>query len=579
MKWEFLWGGVWIKCQEKNNVYLSRRFNEPSLEAIYLTNDFGELWGKPERNQDMKFRLHGDDVEYQTTVREYVDENELPIHMLDNSLYSTLLPPMSCKMIMEWCKENVKNEDSVKELIVGTEKIQVKNGRVYQEIFGKMISCEMNAVNISNKQYEKMTTTRFHWEFNPPFRPERMRLAVEKTCKDSKPAVKRCLNRLFLQFNQSEDSIESEYGSYQFDDYLIAHHENDLACKVMDNYYSIQSVGWTKMDPMTNFRIEKRRKNGHSSAIIMARGEKYMLIFDSGGGASGQPPVVIKPERYHKILNSMEEQFRNSSMRALFDALDEIQIDVREFICSDDSESLLPDSHKEKIMEIYHKVTHPSHYMLTRIQQFLPALLEKYKECEVRMANQETLLPKRLCRNVAETIENGLNIPLSQRRMCPNFKQLIHFIHDNQSWDIGESKDSSQCHICLESCSITLNHCGSAKACLKCWVDTLVETSMKCPFCRNEVMGGQLKCTSQSTSPKNKMETQKNKKRKRFRSAGDVLDVIKNQYSDITLDTVNSSRKWYTILVRSGILDISDMPECGTSEHNLIDALSQFKVL
>ncbi len=75
------------------------------------------------------------------------------------------------------------------------------------------------------------------------------------------------------------------------------------------------------------------------------------------------------------------------------------------------------------------------------------------------------------------------------------------------------------------------------------------------------------------------METQKNKKIKRFRSAGDVLDVIKNQYSDITLDTVNSSRKWYTILVRSGILDISDMPECGTSEHNLIDALSQFKVL
>jgi hypothetical protein len=60
----------------------------------------------------------------------------------------------------------------------------------------------------------------------------------------------------------------------------------------------------------------------------------------------------------------------------------------------------------------------------------------------------------------------------------------------------------------LSDC-IALDHCGSAKVCFKCWVDTLVETS---PFCRNEVMGGQLKCAP-STSPKNKPETQSPKKK------------------------------------------------------------------
>jgi hypothetical protein len=60
MKWEFTWGGVWIKCQQKNNIHLNRRLHEPSLEALYLTNDLGELWGNLEESQDMKFRLHGD---------------------------------------------------------------------------------------------------------------------------------------------------------------------------------------------------------------------------------------------------------------------------------------------------------------------------------------------------------------------------------------------------------------------------------------------------------------------------------------------------------------------------------------
>lgn len=579
MKWEFTWGGCWIKCQQKNNIHLNRRLHEPSLEALYLTNDLGELWGNLEENQDMKFRLHGDDMTYQTSVRPCVDDDELPIHMLDNSLYTILLPPRSCRMIKCWCDDEKGKSSVVKELTVGTELIQVKKGKVYQELLGKMIPCKMKGVNISNKQYENITRTRFHWEFNPPFRREKMRMAVSKLCKDSTPSERRCLNRMFLQFKESEDSIESEYGSYQFDDFLVAHDKNELACKVMDNYHSIPSSGWQKLEPMTNFRIEQRRKEGHSSAYIMSRGEKYMLIFDSGGGASGQPAVVIRPERYNKILNSIEEQFRNSSMRALIDALDDIGVDVSDFIHTADSESLLPEVHREQIMDMYHRVTHPSHYMLTRIQQFLPALLEKYKECEVRMSNEEHLLPKRLCRSIAETIETGLDIPLSQRRVCSTFKQLIHFIHDNQSWDIGESLERNVCNICLSPDCITLNHCGSAKACLKCWVDTLVETSMKCPFCRLEVRGGQLKCSAPSSSPKNKVETQSHKKRKRFRSAGDVLDVIKNEYSDITLDTVNSTRKWYTILVRSGILDISEMPECGTREHNLMDALGEFKVL
>ena len=579
MNWEFSWGGVWIKCHEKNNLHLNRRLHEPSLESLYLTTELGELWGTLEKNQNMKFRLHGDDVESQTTVRPCPPDDELPCCMLDNSFYTVLLPPESARQMMEYRDEAITTTRTDNELTVGTELIRVNQGQVYQEIFGKMVSCELNGVNISNQQYENMTRTRFKWEFNPPFRSEKMRVAVQKTGEELSHRVRRELNRLFVQFKESEESMETEYGSYQFDDFLVAHDKSELACKVMDVYHSIPSEGWQRMDPMTNFRIEKRRKDGHSSAYLMARGQRYMLIFDSGGGASGQPPVLIRPERYNKILNSIEEQFRTISMRALCDALDEIGVDVCEFIRSDDLESLLPKGAREKIMHIHHRVTHPSHYMLTRIQQFLPALLEKYKECEVRLSNEEQLLPKRLCRSIAETIETGLDVPLSQRRLCPTFKELIHFIHENQSWEMGEALETSNCHICLSSDCLTLNHCGSAKACLKCWVDTLVETSMKCPFCREEVRGGRLKCTVPSLSPKNQSKTPVRKRRRRFRSAGDVLDVIQNQYSEITFETVNSTRKWYTIFVRSGILAISDMPECGAVEHNLMDVLSEFKVL
>ena len=121
-----------------------------------------------------------------------------------------------------------------------------------------------------------------------------------------------------------------------------------------------------------------------------------------------------------------------------------------------------------------------------------------------------------------------------------------------------------------------LHHCGSAVACLKCWVDTLVETKTHCPFCRQPVENGQL-VYRETTQPSPKKR--KTKKRARFNSADDVLTVLRQDDPDITLTTVKTMRKWFTILVRKQILDLTQLPAQSLTEKNLTTALTEFQVL
>ena len=65
---------------------------------------------------------------------------------------------------------------------------------------------------------------------------------------------------------------------------------------------------------------------------IMVRGHQYVIVFDSGSGASGQPPVIIRPLRYERILTSIEENFGRARLKKLYNSLEEIGCNPRLFM-------------------------------------------------------------------------------------------------------------------------------------------------------------------------------------------------------------------------------------------------------
>ena len=153
-----------------------------------------------------------------------------------------------------------------------------------------------------------------------------------------------------------------------------------------------------------------------------------------------------------------------------------------------------------------------------------------------------------------------------------DFSELIHFIRDKQCWTIKSGND--KCDIC-QSDAIVLGHCGSAAACLKCWVDSLVETNMTCPFCREQVREGQLAII-------HRRKNESSRKRKRtvsFGSEQEILSKIHKKYENIQLDDEDSMRKWVTVLLRSGVLQNGQLPRNLTKTKSLRGALRDFNLL
>ena len=108
--------------------------------------------------------------------------------------------------------------------------------------------------------------------------------------------AKKCkLRHLFSHFDPTEDA--TEYGPYQFQDYLADHGEIELSVALMESFHSIVSNDWKPLDKMTNARIENARASNKPASAIKVRGHMYLLIFDSGSGASGSDAVLIRAGR------------------------------------------------------------------------------------------------------------------------------------------------------------------------------------------------------------------------------------------------------------------------------------------
>jgi len=580
LKWQWLYSGAWVDCTPENIVVLNARHKRPSLEPLYMVNDCGNLWGTPE-DFTMKFRIHGDDEETRTMIRRAPTSAGLTIFEVKDGPVSRIIPPEACAVLFH------DNNPSVSERILsfGTEEYMAKDGELFMKKDRKWTRKNVGETPLNVFEYKDAFSTRYSWEFRGPFRWERMQMAVSATSNELSGSRKKKLLRLMSRFDPTEDA--TEYGPFQFPDYLSSVGEDELAIMVGEKYHD-QSLGeWNSFGPMANCRIEKARSDGRPMAMIQVRGHLYMIIFDSGSGASGSGPVVIRPSRYQKILESIEEQFEASSsgtrsdrLASLFDLLVENNINPRQFLMRvvvepDNIASLIPEPIRDQVATIMEDMDseHDSSGMATRIQQFMPALLDKFKECEIRLSHTENLSPKQLCEPIVETFTSGLSVPSSFN--C-NWQEMVEFIHKHQCWKCNGPK--SACDICGDR-TVGFTHCGNSRACLKCWSSTLVETKFTCPFCRKDVMSGDLKLAKRATA---------NRKRKRLTEMAvtkmnyvDILDIVKkdNLYKDISEDTSFAMRKWFTILLRRGLVNIHQRPKNDQASKKFKDAVKIFKLV
>mgnify|MGYP001181758696 CR=1 FL=1 len=568
--WQWHYNGNWADCTPENSLKLTARAAQPSLEPITLTNPFGELVGRPEDGQ-MSFRMVGDTNYVQTAVRQGpADAHESPMYAVIERSLRRILPYEAGRALFA----DGQPSKTRKEVTVGTEHYVAVRGRLYSRFNGELRRARWKRTNVTRREYEKRTATRFQWEFKGAFRWERMRAAVAQVSAElDDPSV---LEQAFDAFDPELDL--TEHGPYQFGDFLVSRDLHELAVRVMDAYHTAEPTEWRAFDAVTNAMIEKGRQDGRPIAHIMVRGHQYALIFDSGSGASGQPPVVVRPLRYERILTAIEENFGRAQMRTLFDTLLELGVNPQLFIMAVMADvgaidQYVPPEARTRIRALLQRES-----ASTALQEQLPPLLEKYKECDVRLSAVETLAPKPLQPAVKQTLVTGLRVPDQLRAHCESFGDLVSFIHKHQAWDVGAGNHT--CDICAAKTVVLGGHCGSAKACLKCWVDSLQSTQMHCPFCRQEVCETQLTVVTAAPAPAPRAP-KKRKRRQEYANAEQALAQIRQDkmYAHYKLDDSQPMRKWFTVLMRTGMLKNGRLPRNMQAKKSLRTALQEFNIL
>lgn len=584
-QWSF--GDTWVDCTEENNRHFTTRRNVPSLEPLCLTNGYGELWGSFE-NDTMKFRIHGDNDEMTVQIRRGPDPNELPIYaVLTPGNHIQILSYDVCRQLFSNGKPNIEET----EVCYATERFKAHNNTLYQWIGGKYEERRYKPTDLTRGHFEDITRTRYSWHFKGPMRNERMRTAVQNVCASLSGDDQQFLEMTFDEFAPSEQ--DTDYGPYQFPDYLTSLGRSDIAFKVGEAFSNIQLTDWRAFDPITNARFEEARSQKRPVVGFVAQDEKYMVVFDGGTGESGQTAVVIRPTRYQKMLESIEEQFHEAAaaeheehVGRLFDTLIENRLNPRIFILalaanSDQALQLVADEGvRETISAILTQMqSGRAGNLTTRLQQFMPALLKKFKECEIQMSTEETLRPLPLCPQLVATLEHGLSIPSSQKSHCQDFKSLVHFIQKQQSWTLPRGHNT--CDLCAATRQTTLRHCGSTSVCLKCWSDSLVQTNMACPFCRSTIEEGQLvKAPRAQTAPLKRARAPKRKRKVYYTSQEILQEIHKDEkYVNITASSKESMRKWFTILLRRKMVGITQMPRNEQGKKEFGDAMRAFKLL
>lgn len=577
--WQWLCNGEWFDFDDENNSKLAARFSCPSLEPLELSTEWGVLNGCPENW--MKFHFHGDEEEARSCVRRALTDDTITMFQVHDGPIKIILPPLASSKL--FCNAVPSHEEAT--VSVGTEIFRAKNKKLYKFEEGLWLRKNYSGASMNSVEYTDTFHTRYAWEFRGPFRWERMCAAVSQLLRSSKPEEVEKLENAFASFD-CDNSEATDYGPWQFNDYLVSLGHTELAFKLMEEYYD-NECSWQPFDPMTNWRIEKARSESRPMAMIRAGGYSYMLLFDNGTGASGGSPVVIRPSRYQKMLESIEEQFesemdgeRRQFLSRLFDVLMENDVAPRQFLLTavinpEQIAESVPVAARPRVESILNEMNRDGFDLSTRIQQFMPVLLDKFKECEIRLSTSQNMKVKHLCPRLAETLAGGLKVP---DNWSTDFKGMIRFIDEHQTWNFDGAK--SACDICGERSS-GLSHCGNARACLKCWSSTLLETKFTCPFCRGTVENGSLKLAKRAIANRKRKRASTAKATDNKMSIDDILGTIRKDdlYKDISKDTSFAMRKWYVIFLRRGLVNVHHRPKNDQAAKTFSAAVKIFKLI
>lgn len=582
----FQWScaNIWVDCTDANNKKLTHRRKFPSLEPLKLKNRLGMLEGTLE-DDTMTFKKHGAKVVRRVHIRRAPEPHELPMYaaILDEQVY--ILEYEVCASLFENGEPKVETVYATS----GLEKYKANDKTLYRMFDGEYCECEWKLTDLTRGQFDDMTKTRYKWQIKGPMRRDRMRMAVNTLLVRLPEHERAFLDECYRYFKPTDQ--DTEYGPFQFPDYLASLDRSDLAFQLVEIFQSVTTDEWTPMDALTNARIEKARRDKRPMALFGVAGQTYMIIFDAGNGESGQSSVVIQPCRYQKIMESIEEQFHqimaeehDERMGRLYEELVSAGTNPRHFLMAlalnrNRALQLVSDnSSRTRVANVLNQMRRAlGSNLSTRMQQFMPTLLDKFKECDIQMSNEEQLHPRRLCRKVANTISTGLAATDGQT----DFKGLVHFIQNTQSWILKKGKHT--CDICAETKQTTLTHCGSASACLKCWTDSLVQTNMCCPFCRSKVGAKQLKeyITTEKPQKVSGAKTSRKRKRNAYDTPEEILYEIQKdeKYAEISMASKESMRKWFTILLRRKMVSIAQMPRNEQGKKAFVDAMIDFKLL
>tara|TARA_B100000683_G_scaffold48342_1_gene45428 strand:+ start:807 stop:2576 length:1770 start_codon:yes stop_codon:yes gene_type:complete len=587
-KYQWLCFGDWKSCTPKNNVLLSQRYSNPSLKPIELHNEVGRIVGCPEHGE-VHFIVDGDDEPLPSLIRQIPEDGEWPLYAVINEHGEDILSPEASKHL--FTRNGPRRNASP--IDCGMQTFHTENGTLMQGLIPR----HWKKKTFSHADYHKMTKTRYSWEFRGPMREVRMEKAVEQVIQQADDVTVNIIGRFWEDFDPNADN--SEYGPTQFPDYLMAFGHHGVAIQVLDAFNAQPLNDWRPMDALTNMRIESCRENHEPIAVVHVDGQLYSVIFDTGTGASGQGAVLVRPTRYQKILESIEEQFhaatsahRDTVTTQLYEALVQHNINPTAFLlvffqdqhgAYEDAAlmNMVPnDAARAHLRSIIDQIGTSTGHLSTRIQRFMPTLLEKFKECEIRLCKEETRDPKPCCPELVATMKTGLKIPDTWRPHCNSLSDLMQFVRKTDSWELPRGRHT--CDICSETCKRTLTHCGDAKVCLKCWADTLVETKMACPFCRQIIGESDLKTSV--FVPAVKVDPQKStgkRKRERKWTPRELLEQIHQdeKYTEITESTSFDMRKWFTILLRCQLVKVHQMPRNKHGAQNFKTAMKAFKLI
>lgn len=583
LKFQWSFGDLWINCTPQNNAIFTERRKTPQMAPLCLTNDYGTISGVL---GNLKFCIHEDDDIVTCDIRQAPKVDELPIYAIVNTNGPFVLDYATSRALFN---DNGTVRTSTERVQYGTETFQTVESVLFQVVTDQLFPKRHRPVDITEGHFEDMTRARFRWKFQGPLRWNRMTRAVQTVFANTEDEEQRSeLQEIFDSFNPSEDN--TEYGPFQFPDYLNSLGMVDVAFQVVEEFKKIPDSAWSYFDPITNTRIEEARRQERPVVVLEAEGQKYMIVFDIGTGASGNSAVMIRPTRYQKIIESIEEQFHEAAeeqhkriLHELFTLLSSNNIDPKQFVMAmviDEQHALnrlISNPELRTRTQVILQQLHASDGNLsTRMQQFMPTLLEKFKECEIKMDDHENLNPTQLCPQIAETLQEGLSIPASLE--CNTLKEMVQFIQREQCWQLPKGRN--RCDICGQSGLRTLTHCGTASACLKCWADSLVKTNMSCPFCRGTIGEGDLKIASHRPGSPVKKNTGK-RKRESYQSLEDILKEIHKdaRYTNISMDTHEPMQKWFTILLRRKLVRIGQMPRNGQRKQDFKEAMKLFKLV